>query len=205
MSDVLLVRHAIYDAVGKKILGRTPGVHLNELGKQQAEQLAETLSVLPIGAVYSGPLERTRETAEPLARKLGLPVHVANEFDELEMGNWTNRTLCELDLIPEWHKWNTQRSETTPLNGESMHQVQARVLTKIAALANQFQCIAIFTHCDVIRAALTHFLGMNLDLLFRFQIDPGSVNVIQIHADCATVRMLNWVPTKTVPTKTALS
>ena len=178
------------------MLGRTPGIHLNESGWQQAEQLADTISVLPIEAVYCGPLERTRETAAPLARKLRSPLHVADEFDELEMGDWRNRTLSELELIPEWHKWNTQRSDAAPPNGESMHQVQARVFTKIAALG--FRCIAVFTHGDVIRAALTHFLGMHLDLLFRFQIDPGSVSIIQIDADGAIVRLLNWVPIGTV-------
>ena len=198
MTNVLLIRHATHDVVGKKILGHTPGVHLDDLGRQQAEQLAERLCVLPIEALYSGPLERARETAEPLARKLHLPLHVADEFDELEMGDWTNRTLSELDLIPEWHKWNTQRSETVPPNGESMQQVQARLLAKIAAVGNQFRCIAVFTHGDVIRAALTHFLGMHLDLLFRFQIDPGSVSIVQIHADGAIVRLLNWVPIQTV-------
>jgi broad specificity phosphatase PhoE len=198
MSNVLLIRHAVHDAIGKKILGRTPGIHLNESGKQQAQELARRLSVLPIDAVYSGPLERTRESAEPLARRLGLPLHVADEFDELQMGDWTNRALGELDPLPEWHKWNIQRSETTPPNGESMYQVQVRVLAKIAALGNRFSCIAVFTHGDVIRAALTYFLGMHLDLLFRFQIDPGSVSIVQIHADHAVVRMLNWVPIKVV-------
>lgn len=131
-------------------------------------------------------------------RRLHLPLHVADEFDELEMGEWTNRTLSELDFVPEWHKWNTERSESTPPSGESMHQVQVRVLTKIGALGNQFQCIAVFTHGDVIRAALAHFLGMHLNLLFRFQVDPGSVSVVQMHSDCAIVRVLNWVPISTV-------
>jgi probable phosphoglycerate mutase len=194
MTNVLLIRHAVHDAVGKKILGRTPGIHLNQAGKQQSEGLARKLSVLPIDAIYSGPLERTRESAEPLARKLGLPVQVADEFDELQMGAWTNRAISELDLLPDWHKWNTQRSQTTPPNGESMLQVQGRVLAKIAGLTKRFSCIAVFTHGDVIRAALTHFLGMHLDLLFRFEIDPGSVSVIQMHADHAIVRMINWVP-----------
>jgi len=175
MTTVLLIRHATHDVIGDKILGRTPGVHLNDLGRQQAEQLADVLSVLPIDAVYCGPLERTRETADPLVRRLHLPLHVADEFNELEMGDWTNRTLSELDLSPEWHKWNAQRSNTTPPKGEAMDQVQARVVAKIGALGKQFRCIAVFTHGDVIRAALTHSLGMHLNLLFRLQIDPGSV------------------------------
>ncbi|HEX5490397.1 MAG TPA: histidine phosphatase family protein [Candidatus Udaeobacter sp.] len=197
MTNVLLIRHATHDAVGKTILGRTPGVHLNDSGRRQAAQLAETLSVLPIDAVYCGPLERTRESAEPLARRLGLPLHVADEFDELEMGDWTNRTLAELDLLPEWRKWNAQRSEIIPPNGESMHQVQVRVLAKIAALGNRFSCTAVFTHGDVIRAAISYFLGMHLELLFRFQIDLGSVSIVQMHAGEAVVRILNWIPIKT--------
>jgi probable phosphoglycerate mutase len=144
------------------------------------------------------PLERTRETAEPLVRTLNLQLEVAEEFNELNMGEWTDRTLAKLDLLPEWHTWNTRRSEITPPSGESMQQVQARVLGKIGKLRNQFRCIAIFTHGDVIRAALTHYLGMHLDLLFRFQIDPGSVSLVQMSQDCAIVRMLNWVPIGTV-------
>jgi broad specificity phosphatase PhoE len=194
MINVLLIRHATHDAIGRRILGRTPGVHLNDAGIRQAEQLAETLSVLPIDTVFSGPLERARETARPLARRLNMNLQVAGEFDELAMGEWTNRTLAELNMNSEWRKWNTKRSETTPPNGESMHQVKTRTLARIAALGNEFRCIAIFTHADVIRAALTHFLGTDLDLLFRFQIDPASVSIVQIHADCAVVRTLNWVP-----------
>jgi broad specificity phosphatase PhoE len=58
--------------------------------------------------------------------------------------------------------------------------------------------VTIFTHADVIRAALTHFLGMDLNLLFRIQIEPGSVSVIQMQADGATVRTLNWLPIGTL-------
>ncbi len=79
-----------------------------------------------------------------------------------------------------------------------MQQVQTRVLAKIVALGNQFRCVAVFTHGDVIRAALTYFLGIHLDLLFRFQIDPGSISIVQIHTDDAIVRLLNWVPIRTV-------
>jgi probable phosphoglycerate mutase len=193
MTSILLIRHATHELVGKKILGRTPGVHLNASGRRQADQLAEKLSTLPIDAVYCSPLERTRESAEPLARRLGLRCSVAEEFDELDMGDWTNRTLGELELSFDWHKWNTHRSETTPPKGESMQQVQERVLGKIAALHEHFHCIAIFTHGDVIRAALARYLGLHLDLLLRFDIDPGSVSVVQMHDNWAVVRVLNWI------------
>jgi broad specificity phosphatase PhoE len=198
MTSVLLIRHATHDAVNTKIFGRTPGIRLNRSGKQQAEQLARRLSVLPVDAIFCGPLERARETAEPLARTLDLPLQIADDFDELDMGEWTNRTLNELESIPEWHQWNTQRATTIPPGGESMSHVQARVLTKIAVASTESRCFAIFTHGDVIRAALAHFLGLHLDLLFRFQVDCGSVSVVQMHGDRPVVRMLNWVPIRTI-------
>jgi len=194
MTSLLLVRHAIHDMLGQRILGRTSGVHLNKAGRQQAEQLADTLSVLPIDAVYSSPLERARESAEPLACRLDLPVNVADEFNELDMGDWTNRTLLEVNPSPEWQNWNTFRSNTAPPNGEWMLDVQARVIRKIADLRRQFQCVAIFTHADVIRAALIYFLGMHLDLLFRIEIDPGSINLIQLHDASVMVRVINGLP-----------
>ena len=51
------------------------------------------LPPLPIDAIYCGPLERVCETAAPLARNLGLPVEIAPDFDEIEMGDWTNRSV----------------------------------------------------------------------------------------------------------------
>jgi len=52
MTSLLFIRHAAHDVLGKRILGRTSGVHLNKAGRQQAEQLADRLSVLPIDAVF---------------------------------------------------------------------------------------------------------------------------------------------------------
>ena len=67
MPTLLLIRHGENDYAKRGVLaGRLPGVHLNENGRLQAEQLAEALCGLPIRAIYSSPLERAMETAEPL-------------------------------------------------------------------------------------------------------------------------------------------
>ena len=67
MTNFLFIRHGAHDYLGSAIAGSKPGVHLNELGRAQAGELPDKLSLLPIDAIYSGPLERVRETAEPLA------------------------------------------------------------------------------------------------------------------------------------------
>src|SRR4051794_33605186 len=118
MTTFLLVRHTTYHLVGKAIGGRQPDLHLDTAGRGQAKRLADDLSHLPIDAIYSGPLERACETAEPLAQKLNLPLQIADEFNEIDFGDWTNRTFAELDPLPEWQRWNSFRSRTSPPNGE---------------------------------------------------------------------------------------
>ncbi len=51
MAIILLIRHGENDWVGKKLAGRLPGVHLNQIGLKQAQQLAETLKDLPFKAL----------------------------------------------------------------------------------------------------------------------------------------------------------
>ncbi|HWH67867.1 MAG TPA: histidine phosphatase family protein, partial [Candidatus Sulfotelmatobacter sp.] len=96
MTIFYLIRHGENDWVGKAIAGRSPGVHLNAAGRQQAEQLAKQLAAHPIQQLFSSPLERARETAEPLARRLGLEVQIAPALTEMDFGQWTGKTLAEL-------------------------------------------------------------------------------------------------------------
>ena len=62
---VLLVRHGQTPTTGKILPGRAPGLYLSERGMHQAQRVAERLSTLPISAIYSSPMERTQQTAEP--------------------------------------------------------------------------------------------------------------------------------------------
>jgi probable phosphoglycerate mutase len=92
MTTFLLIRHGANDLVGKVLAGRTPGVHLNDPGRRQAEGLALRLANAGVQGVFSSPRERCRETAEPLARRLGLKVQIAGELQEIDHGAWTGQT-----------------------------------------------------------------------------------------------------------------
>jgi probable phosphoglycerate mutase len=166
-------------------------VHLNVLGKQQSEQIAERLATLPIDAIYCSPLERARETAGPLAAKLGLAVQNAEEFNEIDVGVWTNRTVAELENVPEWQQWNSFRSGAVAPGGESMVAVQARAVAKVRELRTQHSFVTIFTHADIIRAVLAHFLGVHLDLFLRIEIDPASASWIELYEAAVRVRLVN--------------
>ena len=105
---VLLVRHGVTETTGKELPGRAPGLHLSEAGRKQAEGAAArilSLSAPPpngdgksaakprVAAVYSSPLERTRETAAPISGALGLDVVPDEGLIELDMGDWTGLEL----------------------------------------------------------------------------------------------------------------
>src|SRR3954463_14197867 len=87
-TTIFLVRHGQTDWIAHGIAGRLPDVHLNAQGREQAARLVERMQYLPLGAIYSSPLERTQETAAPLARALGLDVRTCPEAVELDFGEW---------------------------------------------------------------------------------------------------------------------
>jgi broad specificity phosphatase PhoE len=98
MTTLFLIRHGDNDYLRKNILpGRLPGVHLNEHGQQQAADLARTLCLLPLKAIYSSPLERAIETATPLANLQKLEIKIIPDLADTDVGNWAGRSWKALD------------------------------------------------------------------------------------------------------------
>jgi probable phosphoglycerate mutase len=182
MSVILLIRHAANPFVGKRLAGTMPGVHLNEEGKAQAEMLAERLGRISIDAVYCSPLERTFETALPLAGRLGLEIHTSQRLSEVEIGDWTGLELQSLAGDPLWRCYNAFRTGTRPPNGELLVEVQQRMVSEIERLRTQYphDTLAVVSHADPIKAVLSHYAGIPLDFLLRLEISLVSVSVLSI-------------------------
>jgi probable phosphomutase (TIGR03848 family) len=183
MTQILLIRHAVNDVMkAKKLAGWMPDVHINEEGRQQAEAVAERLQQLPIRAIYSSPLDRTRETAEPLARALNLDVQVRDGLGEVKYGEWTGQSLEELSKLDVWKVVQLYPSGMRFPGGEAIREMQARIVNELDAIAADHprDIIAIFSHADVIKAALAHYLGVHLDLFQRIVINPTSVSVVRL-------------------------
>jgi probable phosphomutase (TIGR03848 family) len=182
MTTFLLIRHGTHGLLRHTICGRMPGVSLSEEGRAQAERLAERFSVMPIDAVYCSPMERARETAEPLALKLGLPLQTGEGLNEFDVGEWAGRTFESLADDPHWQRFNTHRSVTYPPGGELMLTLQARVVAEIERLREKHDggMVALVSHADTIRAALLYYLGMPLDHFLRIEISPASVTTLAL-------------------------
>jgi len=191
MTTVLLIRHAETDAVGRFISGWMKGVHLNESGREQAALLARRLARAPLRAIYCSPLERAIETAEPVAAATGAAIQVRDAIGEIRFGEWTGRTFEELEVIPEWRKFNTSRSTTRIPGGELMLETQARMVAELECIRSRHpaEIAAVVSHGDPIRAAVLYFAGMPLDFYDRIEISPASVTVLALDAASRIVRL----------------
>jgi probable phosphoglycerate mutase len=142
-----------------------------------AERLA---SAAKVEAVYASPLERARETAEPIARRLGLKVAVERGLIECDFGDWTAGELKSLRKLPEWRQVQSWPSGFRFPSGESFPEMQCRVNAAVARLRARHlgATIVAVSHADPIKAAVADALGTHLDLFQRIVISPCSVTVI---------------------------
>jgi broad specificity phosphatase PhoE len=212
---VVLVRHGATATTGRELPGRAPGLHLSDVGREQADRVAERIAAFAglvpepsqdgarrrsrqdrapaVTAVYSSPLERTRETAAPIARRLGCDVVTDDGLLELDMGEWTGLELKAARKRTEWATIQRYPSGFTFPGGESFVAMQARMTTSLERLraAHPGETIVVVSHADPIRAAVAHAMGTHLDLFQRVVVSPCSLTVIAYGAEGPTVLTVN--------------
>jgi len=186
-----LLRHGEHALQGRLVAGRTPGIGLSARGRGDIESVAERLAGTGIAAVYASPLDRTRETAEIIARRLALPVTICDDLNELDFGEWTGSTFDQVRLDPRWPAWSTHRSIASIPGGETMRQVQRRVIEALLEMQHVHpdDSIVVVSHGDVIRAALVFVLGMPLDFYGRVEVATASISTVRI--DDAGMRVIS--------------
>jgi probable phosphomutase (TIGR03848 family) len=193
MTTFLLVRHALTDWVGRGLSGRLPGIPLSAAGRAQAADLGERLRDLRLDAVYSSPLDRAVQTAQEVARPHGLAVQAREGLNEVDFGEWTGMTFDDLAADGRWKTFNTHRATAAVPGGEAMSRVMARVASELRVLAARHPAgrVVAVSHCDVIRAALLHHLGMSGDHYARLAAAPASVAVLELGGSGARLLRLN--------------
>jgi probable phosphoglycerate mutase len=176
--------------------GRAPGLHLAENGIEQAEAVAARIAELPkIDAVYASPLERTRETAAPIAKALKQRVKIDRGLLECDFGAWTGKKLKDLMKKPEWRTVQRYPSGFRFPDGESFAEMQTRITGAVAALVAKHPggTIVCVSHADPIKAAVASALGTHLDLFQRIVISPCSVTAILYSAEGPVVLTVNSI------------
>jgi len=191
---LFLIRHGENEWTERGALaGRTPSVSLNEKGKEQAEQVAERLKVQPFSAIYSSPLLRCLESAQPLAAALNLPVTVEPGILEVDYGEWRGGELKELGKRPEWRLVQIYPGGFRFPGGETLREVQNRVITTLERIRTEHagEVIAVYAHGDVLRTSLAYYLGTPLDLFQRIQISTASISVVAFHRFGPSILAMN--------------
>ena len=194
-TTFFLVRHAAHDRVGAILCGRMPGVSLGSIGRSQAERLAARLANENVASVLTSPLDRARETAEPIAARLGRAPEICDGINEIDFGAWSGLSFDALAPDPGWVSWNNVRSISRPPGGETMLEAQARILKVIERTrkAHPGRAVVLVSHGDVIKAALLYHLGMPIDAYPRFEIDPASISTLLVSDWGSKVLRLNEV------------
>jgi probable phosphoglycerate mutase len=195
MPTILLIRHGENQYVAKgRLAGRLPGVTLNQNGKKQADDLAKAFEKAPIKAVYSSPMERCMETAQPLAGSLGLEVRPRQGLIEVDFGKWQDRTLKELRRRKLWKVVQANPSRMQFPEGETFSNAQQRIVQELETLVNEHapkDLIACFSHSDLIKLALSYYLGQPLDLFQRIMIAPASISTLHLGSMGAQIININ--------------
>jgi len=196
MPLFLLIRHGENEYVHKgRLAGRLAGVHLNDNGRQQALELADRLAHAPLTAIYSSPLERAVETAQPLAGRLNLEIFLKEELLETDYGDWQGKTLKGLQRRKLWRTVQHTPSQARFPGGESFAECQQRVCHLLQSLCAQHepqQVIACVFHADPIKLAVAHFIGLPLDHFQRLSSAPASVTALHIADNRAHLITLNY-------------
>ena len=182
MTTFLFVRHGLTAHTGKRLTGWAEDVALTDEGAAQAEALARRLSELPVDAVYSSPIQRTLETARPIAAAHGLQVQTNKDLGEVHYGEWTNRSFKSLARTKLWGVLQRWPSGARFPDGENLLEVQARALSAVERLTDRHrgQLVCCVSHADVIKLLFAHYIGAHIDLFQRLVISPASISSVRI-------------------------
>ena len=193
MTVVYLVRHGVTSHTGHKLSGWMPDIHLTGKGVAQAEAVAERLASVPLKAVYSSPIDRTMETARPIAARHGLPVRSRRYIGEVEFGRWEDRSFKTLRRTKLWGRVQRFPSGARFPDGETLREVQVRAVDEIERISAEHprDAVCCVSHADVIKLVLAHYMGLHIDLFQRLDVGPASVSVITVREEGPVVHAMN--------------
>jgi 2,3-bisphosphoglycerate-dependent phosphoglycerate mutase len=159
VTTILLARHGETDWNRERRWQGHANQPLNELGREQARELAASLDGRAIDAIYASDLARAHETAEIIGERLGMPVRADARLREVDVGDWSGRTHPEIepDALRRW-----EAGEKAWSGGESYEEMGERVVGGVLALAREHpgETLLVVTHGGSIRACLAHAAGL---------------------------------------------
>ena len=183
-QTLLIIRHGQTTwNVEHRLPGQLPGVSLNDNGRQQAARLADALSVLPISAIISSPLERAYDTAEFITKGRELSIQLERDLMDTNIGPWAGQIIEELTKNdPAWKEY-VKDPTVAPEGIETFLQVQQRSVAAIERWRKQENSgayPAFVAHADVVKLVIAHYSGLEAKRAGSLFIDNASVSIVEI-------------------------
>src|SRR5437764_10436737 len=198
-QTLLLIRHGQTTwNVEHRLPGHLSGVELNDTGRQQAARLADALTVIPISAIISSPLERAHETASIIAQQYKLEIQLEPDLMDIELGRWTGQSYDELSKSdPAWKAF-VKDPTVGPNDVETFPHVQERAVAAVerwCKLDSIGAYPAFVAHADVVKLLIAHYTGLEARRAGSFMIDNASVSLIELDSEHSPrVLAIGWNP-----------
>lgn len=191
---LILVRHAKSSAnAGNILAGRTEGIHLDQTGRDQAEELVERFANVKVSAIFGSPMTRCKETAEALCIQQRVPYEVDERLNEVDYGDWSGQSIDDLSKDPLW-KVNQETPETVVFpGGESMEHVFARAKDFLDSFRSRpdEEIVLAFSNGDVIKAIVAAAYCIPLNEFQRVVVDPAGITVVRLSPERTFVVRVN--------------
>ncbi|MDD3343007.1 MAG: alpha-ribazole phosphatase [Sulfurospirillaceae bacterium] len=172
VEKIYLIRHGHINTGGEKRYLGVTDIPLDDLGIEQAKSLKSYFHPIPIDAVFTSPLQRCLKTSAILCDGKNLVSEVVENFSEINMGDWENRSIATIkSLYPEAYEQRGKDLEHfTPPHGESFKMLSQRVIKAFNAIVLKYSgTIVIVAHAGVNRMLLTQLLGKSINDMFSIE------------------------------------
>jgi len=196
-TDLLLVRHGQTAWNQEERFRGRMDLPLTEPGKRRAHALAAHIaSHYQPAAIYSSPLRRAVETAEPIAASLRLAVQPSEGLLDIDFGDLTGLSLQEAQrAFPEiYQAWMETPHTVRFPSGESLIDVRARGAAYVCEICQQHpnQQVVLVTHSVMLRVLFCYLLGLHESAFWQFHVDTCSLSVFRVSANRTTLMQANY-------------
>ncbi|MBI2218610.1 MAG: histidine phosphatase family protein [Candidatus Rokubacteria bacterium] len=192
---LFVVRHGGTSWTAERRFTGSRDVALSDTGQARAEAVAGALAGHAVAAVYASPLERTRTTAEIVAKRHRLDVRTGGAFRDMGFGAWEGLTADEVAerFSDAWHVWRAAPHALTAHAGERLAGVADRVASALARLqqAHAGGTVVLVTHAVPVRLIVLAALGLGPERLWSVDASPAGISELEYTRDWVTVHRVN--------------
>ena len=195
MTKIILLRHGLSVYNKADIFSGQGNPPLDEIGIAQAELAGKfIIENFPPDIIYASELYRTHQTANPVAKALGLKINVEKAFNELNIGPCDG--MYREDVRKTYpgllEKYKEDPDECTFPNGESYSDLRKRAMPALMKIVeeNAGKTVLISTHGGVIRCLSCKLKGLKYSELTM--LHNASVTVINFDNDKIDFELLDY-------------